>query len=530
MNSKNYLSENIFLKTLTPIFIGQNQANDLSPYSDFVQVGNEIIYIDEKKFEESLFAKEGLLDKYVKSVRQKIDKSKTQSDFDFKTFIERNIGDVNDFVKVKIPVDQDLKHQTIKRFVNTSGRPFIPGSSIKGAFRTAIIYNWLITTGSGQRLVNELINKVNEINNNNISKLEEKIKEVDITGESKKELNNLKSKRENEKKLSFIYDEEKLFGRKQKENPNGFDSRHIQISDSNPFRFENISVLKLHRIKLRDNSEVSPLPSETLNPNSEGNFTFKLEKHFVQPDLTKFNSISLNDINKILNEFSLTSINYELDSFNEFHDRSKLETGKEKTDYSECIDFYELLKTKIENSKNEYAILRLGSGKTFFDNSIGLALYNSDKDLFKKYRELLELGKNPISKKLVLGRFPTTRTLVEATKLPIGWVAISVNKNSIESLSLYESKIIPVVQNINPSSQINQATIQQKKYTLAEIVDDKTKPPKVKILDGEHSGKETILPGVRLESLGLKNGSKVYVDLVLQKKILQKADYKRKSE
>ena len=50
MKSEKYLSEIIKFKTLTPIFIAQNQANDLSPYSDFVQEENQIIYLDEQKF------------------------------------------------------------------------------------------------------------------------------------------------------------------------------------------------------------------------------------------------------------------------------------------------------------------------------------------------------------------------------------------------------------------------------------------------------------------------------------------------
>ena len=170
-NSK-YFIERIIIKTITPIFIGQNQANDLSPYSDFVQKGNEIIYIDERKFENALFSKEGLIDKYVNSVRQKIDKSRTQSYFNLGSFINNNLGEIENFAKIKLPVDQDIKHQKIKRFTNTSGRPYIPGSTIKGAIRTAIIYNWLTTNNNGKNLLNELINKINSVQER-IKKLEE---------------------------------------------------------------------------------------------------------------------------------------------------------------------------------------------------------------------------------------------------------------------------------------------------------------------------------------------------------------------
>lgn len=512
-NSK-YFTERIIIKTITPIFIGQNQANDLSPYSDFVQKGNEIIYIDERKFEDALFSKEGLIDKYVNSVRQKIDKSRTQSNFNLGSFIENNFGEIENFAKIKLPVDQDIKHQTIKRFINTSRRPFIPGSTIKGAIRTAIIYNWLTTNNNGMILLNELINEISRLHQR-IKELERKKKENGLNDNEEKELKSLKSKREIEKKLSLIYDEQKLFGRMSKDNKDGFDSRHIQISDTETFNLSDLSILKLHRIKLRDASEVSPFPCETLNPNIHSFFTLKVSKYFKQPDLLIFNSIDLKNLYKIINDFSNASIDYELNSF-------------EKTKYPETINFYEQLKNNIKNSANNYAILRLGAGKTFFDNSIGLAIFNQNEEVFKKYRELLELGKNPISKKLVTGNFPTTRTLVESTKLPIGWVALASDLTSIESLKLYEAKVVAKSIDALGNNGLAQTSDIKKNYIIAEIIDDKSKPPKVKILEGEYEGKVTILPGIRLEGLNLTKGSKAYVKLIFDRKRIQKAEYKGK--
>lgn len=526
MNGKDYLFENISLKTITPIYIGQNQANDISPYSDFVQIGNEILYIDEKKFEDALFSKKGLLDEYVKSIRKKIDKSRTQSDFDFKVFIENNFGEVSNFAKYRIPVDQDLKHQSIKRFINTSGRPYIPGSTIKGAIRTAIIFNWLTCTEEGKAIVAELIQIVKKISgeieeqenrkkNNSLNETE--LKEIDRT------LENPKSRKNIEKEFNSIYDEQKLFGKMSKENKDGFDSRYIQISDTTTFTNNDLSVLKLHRIKLRDSTEVSPLPSETLKPNIFGEFSFKLEKRFIQKNLEKFNSFTTKNIFKVINDFSLASIKYEVDTFTSFSNNQ--DNG---LNYSEIVKFYKELQSRVENSKNEFAVIRLGSGKTFFDNSIGLAIFNNSKEVFKQYRILLELGKNPQTKKLVEGRFPTTRTLVEVTNMPIGWIAISSNKNTIESLSLYETKIISI--NITNNASPNSNPVQPKNYTLAKIIDVNSKPPKVKILVGEYSGKETILAGVNLRNLGFGVESKVNVELVFQKKVLQKADYKGKAD
>ncbi|MFZ2865463.1 MAG: type III-A CRISPR-associated RAMP protein Csm5 [Ignavibacteriaceae bacterium] len=528
MGNNEYLYEKIYLKTLTPIFIGQNQANDLSPYSDFIQIGNEIYYIAQKKFEEALASKDGLMDKYVNLVRQMIDKSRTQSNFNLQNFIQQHLGDIEEFSDIKIPVDQNLKHTHIRRFITSSGRPFIPGSTIKGEFRTAIIYDWLTNSEAGRKIIDKLNEKIKNISER-ILELQEKKVSQGLSDEESKELKKLTSKSEVEKEFEKIYDEQKLFGFMSEDNQSGFDSRHIQVSDSKIFDFSNLSILKLCRIKLRDCSEVSPFPCETLNANLISNFNLKLVRSFEQNQLIKFNNISIKDIFEILNSFSLASITYEIESFDSFHNKSNSGNNK-KTDYSKVLDFYNKLFDTINKSNNEYAIIRLGAGKTFFDNSIGLVIYNYNKDVFNKYRKLLEIGKNSKTKKIVEGRFPTTRTIVDATKLPIGWLAVSLDRNSIDSLDFYESKTLPISTITDNTTTTIVSSKPEKKYTLAQIIDDKSKPPKVKILEGEHLNKECQLTNVRLEGLGLKSGARVFVELVFQKKVLQKADYKGKPE
>ncbi len=518
MISEKYMLEKLYLKTITPIFIGQNQANDLSPYSDYVQIGNELIYIDERKFEEALFSKEGLIDKYVIAIRQKIDKSRTRSEFELKSFILNNFEDVYKFVKIKVPVDQDIKHQTIKRFINSSGRPFIPGSSIKGAIRTAIIYDWLNSAENGKKVVIELINRINELYDEK-NKLLEKAKYEALTDVEEKRLKDLTKKRKNEEEVDKIYNEKKIFGDLK---PFGYDARNIKITDSDPFTLNDISVLKLQRVKLKDGTGVSPIPCETLNPNLEGIFRVKIEKNFNHNELKKFNSYTIGDVFKIINKFSLDSIEYELSSF----DESK---------FSESIDFYKKLKELIINSSNNFAILRLGAGKTYFDNSIGLAIYKTNKDSFKKFRELLELGKNPSSGRLAIGRFPTTRTLIEATKIPIGWIAISNNREMLKNLKIYETKLITINQPAQspatkPWEEGGTNKPRPANSIIAEIVDENSKPPKVKILEGKYVDEITILPQINIKNLGLTIGSKVYVILHFQKDKIQKAEYKGKVE
>lgn len=544
MKSDKYLTSKLRLKTITPIFIGTNQANELSPYSDFIQETDKVILIDQSKLEKAFESKPNLIDEFVKNIRYSMDKSKTRSDFDLKEFLDNNFGDINQFKKYELPSGTDLGKTKIRRFISTNGFPFIPGSTIKGALRTAIFYDWLINSEIGKQKFNNFINSIQDllISKKRRIELEEKKKIIKLLDNKEfSELKSLPNQKEIEKKLNELLNEQMLFGT-QRNNPTGFDARHLKVSDTEKFTISNISISKLVRIKLKHESEVSPLPSEIVDENTETSFNFTIEKSFKQNSLFFFNSCSISDLFRILNQFSTASIDYEINTYKSFHIKQKSKISDEITNYSNVINFYEELKKFIIKSNNRYAIIRLGSGKTYFDNSIGIAIYNKDAETFQQFRELLELGKNPQTKKLVQGNFPTTRTLVESTSLPIGWILIQeFNNNIIDLTNIYttnavkkkfesESEKSKTSEIVNPQFQQNRQSVIKKNYLIAEIIEDKSKPPKVKILEGEHKDEETILPGVRLETFGLTKDSKVYIELFFQNKKVQKAEYKGRAD
>lgn len=90
-----------------------------------------------------------------------------------------------------------------------------------------------------------------------------------------------------------------------------------------------------------------------------------------------------------------------------------------------------------------------------------------------------------------------------------------------------KEKIGKQPKNIEQNLQANQTN---KKVVKAVIIDDQSRPPKVKILEGEHAKKETIMPGVNLAGFTLKKGDEVFVEIVLtrDKKRIEKVVYKQK--
>lgn len=512
MKSDKYLTSKLRLKTITPIFIGTNQANELSPYSDFIQEADKVILIDQNKLERVLSNKPSLIDDFVSNIRSSMDNSKTRSEFDLKEFIENNLGGIELIKKYELSTDSDLGKTKIRRFISTNGYPFIPGSTIKGALRTAIIYDWIINSELGNKKLYSLIDKIKNLFERKTDLEKKKSEGQRLSKEEFEELKSIQKIKEILKKLDAELNEQMIFGT-QRNNTTGFDSRHIKISDTEKFSISNISISKLVRIKLNDESEVSPLPSEIVNENSETSFHITIEKLFKQNSLLSFNAYQISDIFRILNQFSLATIEYEINAYNSFHNKPKGKTSNEKTDYSNVVNFYEKLKEIINRSENKYAIVRLGSGKTYFDNSIGIAIYNKDEETFKQFRELLELGKNPQTKKLVEGRFPTTRTIVESTSLPIGWILIQIfNDELIELNNIYQLNAIKKDYEFGKSNsseitsspqQQNKPNVVKESYLLAEITGDKSKPPRVKILEGEHSGKNDNFARCKTRRFGL---------------------------
>ncbi|MCW8819266.1 MAG: hypothetical protein OQK61_02985, partial [Ignavibacteriaceae bacterium] len=91
-------------------------------------------------------------------------------------------------------------------------------------------------------------------------------------------------------------------------------------------------------------------------------------------------------------------------------------------EFREFFRFYEKLEQIIKSLKPHEAVMRLGGGKTWFDNSIGLSIDSDNFGpdfLFGGYLKLLRIGNLP---------FPSTRSAIvknDAPIHPLGWVKLS---------------------------------------------------------------------------------------------------------
>ena len=145
---KNYKVYKMSLTTLSPIFIGSGETINKSGYL-YNQNAGIINIVDERKLVNILREKK-LFDSFLGSC--------IYGDFNFRDFIKKNSAKnylkIDDITKYRVKTyskistyDKNNKEtlNDINTFIKSSnGKPYIPGSSIKGAIRTAIVYGEIL--------------------------------------------------------------------------------------------------------------------------------------------------------------------------------------------------------------------------------------------------------------------------------------------------------------------------------------------------------------------------------------------------
>ncbi|HPI69624.1 MAG TPA: hypothetical protein PL003_10465, partial [Bacteroidales bacterium] len=154
---------------------------------------------------------------------------------------------------------------------------------------------------------------------------------------------------------------------------------------------------------------------ETLQERTSSDFDLTLVPVIKHRDLDFLNH-GIENLWSVLNNFSKKSVDTDWDILDSHADKFDKD-DESRNIYNALFDFYEKLSGKI-GSDRKIAYLRLGFGKTYFDNSLGLAIYDESPDIFMKYVKLLSLGK-PRQKE-----FPVTRTVCTNPLIPMGWTTL----------------------------------------------------------------------------------------------------------
>ena len=350
---------NLKLSTLTPLHIG-NGENYTS--AEFVVRGDKILRIDTNK----IFT---LLDKKNQErFIQELEHPPAQMDYFVKDIPLSEITLYSARLKGGMPVE-------IQEQIKTGGKAYIPGSSIKGAIRTAILYNQ-VDEGN--------IGKINRILDMKYWQRDREIQRfVDgfLSGVGNPSYSSL---------LKFL-----------------------QISDSDlasDLCIYTVKSLEGERgggwswFKRRGNEVITH--HEMIDAGEE--LVCLLRTNYdanIYGDLKlgeKGRYIDIRELKRCIHEFSRDLIEHEIEFAEKYH-----------IDF--LSEFYAELRDK--NTEDE-PVMKLGQGSGFMATTIGLKL--------KKRKEILEKVKRSLRGKTYPYEFPKTRKIIVEEKSPLGWVKIKM--------------------------------------------------------------------------------------------------------
>ena len=386
----------IKITAITPVCIGDGQK--LSPFSDYKLKDGKLIYLNQETIRQVLKTRPNLIEDFVKGIISGMDNTGSKFDIErfFYNYAKIDLASITlkTIDSTAVPKGNKNLYTIIK---NAGVHPYIPGSSLKGAIKTALLYIWL------------------QDKNNHWCKDYLKLYDKNSTGNlSKKEEDNLPDgKKALEEELN-----------------NKLNSFEFAVSDSDLFPEDSIKAIDTKRLQLKEGKFTIPQTWEAIKENSSATLSISSIK------MGKDELLNWTQIYKVINLFSQNSNDIEWEIF----DNCCGENNKFDDDiYNSLFSFYNSIEKNINNADATTCYLRLGSGKGYYFNSIGLALYNADetedKKLFVNFLRNNGFGKifNKTNKQweefdLQSDEFPLTRVLDFKTSNPLGWVKLELLK------------------------------------------------------------------------------------------------------
>lgn len=382
------------LTTLTPVSVGD--GGQLSPLTDYVWDldSDEIGLLDQRKFREAFRGKGRLMDIYISAVREVSNRNKSTFLHDF---IKKNLpGELQDYLQEDfLPAwgvnDGDVKE--LKTIVKEGGKPYLPGSSLKGAIKTALLIDWMFQS------------------------------EKDTANSPRTQLKNLiltGSRDSIEQGYQKI--EQEFFGDLDKIAEVPMDFSFVRVTDATGFAATSVGVYNTTRLRFKPdkNGNISmPIGlTEAIQPGNSATMELSIQKilpkgHKPHPFLQVFwNEATIGQhLFERLNRFALQFLEWEKGQFERIYEDS---IKQEMSDYKRQLAE---LKKQIATTGDSAAFLRVGGGKTYWNNSVGLTVADEWSE-FRKLMKALRLGKEGQSS------FPITRRIAEPDSEPMGWIKL----------------------------------------------------------------------------------------------------------
>ncbi len=267
------------------------------------------------------------------------------------------------------------RRQEVYEFVKSGGKPFVPGSSLKGALRTAV----LLAAVSGSRELRERF----------LSELR----------------GSLGAKRERLSKQA----EKAVFG----SDPHTDLFRALRVSDSTPVGSPGLAVYE-SRVYSGGRYKPFTLLSECMQPGTTVSGHITIDDWLLRPDVREelaFGASAgfLRALKEVLKRTGAYLVKIEAEFY-------------QKTELSRLQSFFKDLRTRVDRGE---CILAIGWGAGWRAKTVGQAVFEYDPDLFARIRTKYRLGRRNAP-------FPKSRKLVVDDRglgvMPLGWIRLNLRE------------------------------------------------------------------------------------------------------
>ena len=398
------------IEVLTPLVIGSGDA-PLSPYSDYFIQNGQCHYIDEKRLTELLAKDPALMDTFIERVKT------TNEDnlpvLDLKDFILHQMQiDPSTLVYKSVPAKGLDEHDRlpVRQIEKTAGRLYIPGSSMKGAVKTAILYDWMANQPA--TIVGNWADQIGTCFSTISDLLAAWCKEKELESPDRDVLKKLEERMKPEidklKRWFKVKIEEKTFGTEYFRIFN-----MLRFADSPAtMQDEDTQVIKTSRFNLFRESAAIPIATEAIRPGYTTTMQVSLDKQFAHTNMPELRK-GMHAIWSMLRQFTNDNIATESTLINDtvLHDF-------QPNLYNRLFDTYD---TKYMEDKNSNSLLmRLGSGKNVIWNTVFAVLQEKYPEQFHQFRSLFRIGHR------FNNEFPASMVVTDPGLEQLGWIKLKI--------------------------------------------------------------------------------------------------------
>jgi len=321
-------SYKLMVSGLSPVFIG---SGDKYSQLDYISGEGKIHILDFDKILSQIPFE--VIDDLTNDIYENFENNRWKGEVE--EFLRKYNINWKNFIEKIFDLIGNIGKNEINQFIKTGDTIYIPGSSLKGAIRTAILF-YILENQPDEK--DKIIKRIlSDFNDREVKKLIQFDGKTDLL-------------------RALIISDSK-----------------VQTEDTS------VKIVGLKVYHLKDKESTIPIFNEVLDKDFIGIGSLKINRKLVKSGtlISQYFNLQKDEIIKAINSFSKRIIEHELGVFNNLQDPNLVG----------IIDFYKDLKSQLSSLKDNECMMRLGQGSS----ALGITLFlnfSDNKEIINKFKGL----------------------------------------------------------------------------------------------------------------------------------------------